>query len=250
LAQLQQDAPAEATTETVEAAPSESVAETLEASPSESTLGDEVESGDDDGSEKRRFGFNYKKPEMPMPGYPPKPDYPDKKCKKDCDVKCPYNDQAYCKPLYTKLHEVVKQSDQAENDHFGCDNHGTLVYEQAGANSHQGAVNTAYPDLYRKTVAVENECAKNNFNEKEDWSGKRTKKFDINGCIKIVESQCGGLCEKKNSCENGTGKKIAKSLSRLGDAEAEVDKVCSCSGKPSCDHCCKKKCYKEGDHGK
>jgi hypothetical protein len=144
---------------------------------------------------------------------------------------------------------VVEKSDQMEGDNFGNDNEGHLVYEQAGANSHQGSVNTAYPDLYRKTVAVENECAKNNFNEKEDWSGKRTKKFEIDGCIKIVESQCGGLCEKKNSCENGTGKKVAKSLSRLGDAEAEVDKVCSCSGKPTSD-CCHKKCYPKKDFPK
>jgi hypothetical protein len=182
---------------------------------------------------------------MPIIKPPYKPPYG----KPDCDVKCPYNSQAYCKPLYHKLDDVVKESDKLEGDHFGCDNYGKLVYEQAGANSHQGAVNTAYPDLYRKTVAVENECAKNNFNEKEDWSGKRTKKFEIDGCIKIVESQCGGLCEKKNSCENGTGKKIAKSLSRLGDAEAEVDKVCSSSGKPTCDHCCKKPCDKPGYPG-
>lgn len=215
-------------------------------------------------SEASRTGFSYKRepvyaepePEYTLPEYTPEPVYvpepepvyvpepepkyvPTKYSKRyaapapctSCGLSA-----CDCANLHTSLGEAIANGDQTNEVLYKQDGVANISYQQAGANSHQGAINEAYPDILKKTNQVENGDKKSNTKASEDYSGKRTKTFTINGSITIDETQTGGLTQSTNECESETGAKEAESLTRLADAEALVDSVCSQSGEPTgCD---------------
>ena len=113
-------------------------------------------------------------------------------------------------PLYTSIEDAIDDSAR-ESQLYGQDGQATVSWEHSGAQSHQGAHSDVYPDIYKKVNGVENNAFKSDRKEREDWSGTRTKTFDIYGSITIDETQEGGLCESVNTCENGTGYNDAES---------------------------------------
>ncbi len=155
----------------------------------------------------------------------PEPYYPEPECI-SCPVQCDACDDV--NPLYTSIEDAIDDSAR-EAQLYGQDGQATVSWEHSGAQSHQGAHTDVYPDVYKKVNGVENNAFKSDRKEREDWSGTRTKTFEIYGSITIDETQEGGLCDATNTCENGTGYNDAESLQRVGDACAQAPQVCSSS---------------------
>lgn len=143
-----------------------------------------------------------------------------------------------CKKIKLPRKELSDIIDECSNG-YGQDGEAQLSGEHSAAASSQGEFKTAIPDVYEKTCGVHNAKEKSQKKEKEDYSGKRTKKFEISGCVTIEESQCGGIIETTNNCKKSNGSHDAEQVRLVKDADAEVDQTCSCSGEPTCDcDCC------------
>ena len=155
-------------------------------------------------------------------------------CDDDCTVYCPPTPSVYCDVDRYELNSTsIGDSDAGGiGDYNGTDGQGTLSGQYNGAQSHQGVYQKAIPDILKKVNKVENGSRESQAKDQEDFSGTRTKTFTICGEITINEHQCGGICKAESTCEANTGEHVCESITRVGDAEAEVEPVASQSGHP------------------
>jgi len=155
-------------------------------------------------------------------------------CDDDCTVTCPEVPDVCCDGLtkYELTEASVEGSDCGGLGSYGDTTPGQAIIsgQHNAASSSQGAYQKAIPDILKKTNKVENGNRETQAKDQEDFSGTRTKTFTICGEITINEHQCGGICKAESTCEANTGEQVSESITRVGDAEAEVEPVGSQSG--------------------
>ncbi len=128
--------------------------------------------------------------------------------------------------LYTSLGDVIQDSPR-QQETYGDDASGVITWGHSGNQQRQGTQVDVYPDIYKKVDGVENNAFKSDRATIEDRQGTRNKYFEVNGDIKVYESQNGGLVENVHTCSSGSGYNDAELQERIGDSAAYAEDQCA-----------------------
>lgn len=155
------------------------------------------------------------------------------------DCGCAVPDYLPCEEEILDLSDITDQINLGEGAYgtFPGDTEATLVSGYLNEQCLQSRTEDIIPDVYSKVDGVESSYATTEKASKGEVEGCRTKTFTIEGCVTINEERCGGFIQKEDSCQAGTGKNSAESLSRVGDNVPELP-ACSAEGPFGCDCGC------------